>query len=515
MLLVNPPCARTTEPPPGIACLAGSLRGRLPGVRCVDLAAEGLERLLCVPVAVEGRRSAGAVARRERAAAALRDPAAYGNPGRYRRAVSDLTIALEAASEPSGARVGLADYHDDVLSPLSRGDLIASARGWERNVFADTFMDAVRRELPGPGTETVGISLNYLSQALCAFALAGCIRSQRPEARVVMGGGLVSSWLASGALVPGDSFDGFLDVLVGGPGEGPMARLLGLEAVDGPGVPDFGNFAGCRYLAPVPVIPFGFSRGCAWKRCTFCPEAAEGRPYLAMPVDDAMAALRRLAERHDPGLFHFTDSEVAPRYLRALGDAGLGVPWYGFARFTPELEDPAFCMRLAASGCVMLQLGLESGDQYVLDRTGKGTNLAGIDASLTNLRDAGIGVFLYVLFGTPQEDRDAALRTRDYLASRSPSFDFLNIALFNMPVSGAEARVHGGRAFYGGDLSLYCDFEHPAGWNRKAVRDFIRREVESEPSIASILRATPAVFSSNHAPFFVGRRFLAAATHLD
>ena len=45
-----------------------------------------------------------------------------------------------------------------------------------------------------------------------------------------------------------------------------------------------------------------------------------------------------------------------------------GAPWYGFVRVTRRLADEDFCRALKLSGCVMLKLGLESGDQGVLTR---------------------------------------------------------------------------------------------------------------------------------------------------
>ena len=180
-----------------------------------------------------------------------------------------------------------------------------------------------------------------------------------------------------------------------------------------------------------------------------------------------------------------------------------GSPWYGFARFSPLLTDPDFCRRLAASGCVMLQLGLESADQQVLDALGKGTRLDQIDRALRNLAEAGIGVFLYVLFGTPAETRDAARRTRDFVASHADRIDFLNVALFNLPAASAEAPRLATRAFYEGDLSLYREFAHPSGWNRDVVRAFVADEFDADPAIKAILASNPPVFTSNHAPFFL------------
>ena len=61
--------------------------------------------------------------------------------------------------------------------------------------------------------------------------------------------------------------------------------------------------------------------------------------------------------------------------MKRLADHPPGVPWYGFVRITRHLTDLDFCMALKRSGCVMLKLGLESGDQRVLDGLQKGINL--------------------------------------------------------------------------------------------------------------------------------------------
>ena len=151
----------------------------------------------------------------------------------------------------------------------------------------------------------------------------------------------------------------------------------------------------------------------------------------------------------------------------------------------------------------MLQLGLESADQSVLDSLGKGTRLDEIDAILVNLKEAGIATYIYVLFGTPAERRKSALATRDFLESRSDRIGFINAAIFNMPRSGEEAERYRSGSFYDGDLSLYCSFRHPAGWDRSEVRSFLARDFGASPPIRSILVRTPPIFTSNHAVFFV------------
>jgi hypothetical protein len=503
MLLIYPPAVRSTEPPLGIARLAGFLGQNGLPARCLDLCREGLDYLLGLDLDARDTWTRGALRRRDRNRALLRDPATYAAPDRYRRAVHDLNRSLKAASEPCGVEASLADYRDASRSPLRRADLLAAAAAHETNVFFPLFRARIAEALAAFPARAIGLSVNYLSQALCAFAIAGFVRQVRPDLRVLLGGSLITSWVAQGSLAADERFGGLVDAILPGRGEDGILALLGAPHRARTAAPDFQDLAALDYLAPARILPYNFSTGCPWKRCSFCPEKAEGSPYVGTRVGTALQEVGALVARHAPGLLHFTDTEVAPLYLRALADSPPGVPWYGFARFSPLLTDADFCRRLAASGCAMLQLGLESADQGVLDALGKGTRLDQIDRAIQNLAESRIGVFLYILFGTPAEHREAALRTRDFVASRADRIDFLNVALFNLPVASPEARRLDTRAFYEGDLALYRDFVHPHGWNRDAVRAFVAEEFETDPAIQAILARNPPVFTSNHAPFFL------------
>jgi hypothetical protein len=544
MLLIYPPAARSSEAPLGIARLSAFLKARGREARLLDLNQEALEYLLALeppPGLVAGSSGAaglwtkGALKRRPAALAALREPGTYrlppdGQPAsRYDRAVLDLNRALKALSAPYGAEAGLANYAETGRSPLRGADLLAAASSFEDSVYYPLFSRRIDEELSAladyasdTGLQpTVGLSLNYLSQALPAFAMLGYLKRRHPRTRRVLGGALISSWIAQGALRADERFGGLADELIPGRGEDALARLFGLEGERPPSLsaggasarsaqraaqaecPDFDGLMDLVYLAPRRILPYAFSSGCPWRRCSFCPETAEAADYVGLNARRAMEQLASLAARYKPDLLHFCDNEISPLYLRALAEGGPGANWYGFARFSPALLDRNFCAALAASGCVMLQLGLESGDQAVLDALNKGTRLKDIDVILGNLAAAGIGSYLYVLFGTPSEDEAAAARTARYLRDRAELVAFLNVAVFNLPVSGTEARALGARAFYEGELSLYAEFAHPLGWNRDRVRSFIRKELEAVPAIRSMLKRTPRVFSSNHAPFFL------------
>ena len=510
MLLIYPPVARTTEPPLGIARLAALLRSHGRPVRCVDLCAEGLERLLRTDTSPlvslpDDTWTRLALRRRDRGLELLSGPAGYENFSRYRKTVGDLNRGLGAVSAAvaPGTEVSLADYRDAALSPLRRADLLAAADGCERNPFFFFFKERIDAALSEFPTDAVGLSVNFLSQALTAFAVVGYLARAYPDKRIALGGGLVTSWVAQGRLSAADDFGGRVSAVIPGRGEVELLSFLGLERRSETPAPDFSDFDSVRYFAPGPILPYNFSFGCPWLKCSFCPEKAEGGFYQGMRPAVAMKHIRGLVSRRAPILIHFTDNEIGPAYLRALAQTPPGAPWYGFARFSAELTDPAFCRSLAASGCSMLQLGLESGEQAVLDALQKGTRIEDIRRIIGNLKDAGIGIYAYVLFGTPAEDRRSAEATLDFVASRAGEIDFINVAIFNLPTSSELASRLATRAFYDGDLSLYSEFEHPAGWNRDTVRVFLAKEFETEPRIKPILLRNPPVFTSNHAPFFL------------
>ena len=150
----------------------------------------------------------------------------------------------------------------------------------------------------------------------------------------------------------------------------------------------------------------------------------------------------------------------------------------------------------------MLKLGIESGDQNVLDAMNKGIEIGLTAKALENLKIAGIATYVYLLFGTPAESHAEAGRTLDFVLKHHEGITFLNLAIFNLPTSSSDAEKLETSDFYSGDLSLYKDFIHPKGWHRKDVRIFLERKFKAQPEIKMILQRDPPYFTSNHAPFF-------------
>jgi len=503
ILLIHPPVAKPCEPPAGIARLSAVLTANDVDCRVLDASLEGLLALLGTPVNAPDTWSRRAVGSVSRHLAALRSPSLYsGTPDRYRRAVSDINRVLYLSGDHHGVHLSLSNYIAADLSPVRSRDLIASSRRFKENPFFPYFEERLTACFSDSAPDIIGFSVNFMSQALCAFAMAGFIRNRFPGTRIVFGGGLITSWMH----IPGfsDPFEGIADDLVAGPGERALLSMCGIgdDAVISDTAYDYTGFPVDRYLAPGPILPVSASAGCYWRRCSFCPERSEGagyRPYPPKAVADAIGAR---ADDMRPALVHFLDNALSPRLMEYLIAHPPGPPWYGFVRITRHLAYPDFVRGLKASGCAMLKLGIESGDPRVLRDLHKGIDLAVVSRALRTLKAEGISVYAYLLFGMPAETHESAVKTMEFVSTHADAVDFLNLAVFNLPAYCPEAGTLDTSDFYEGDLSLYREFRHPSGWNRDQVRRFLAREFRSVPALRAIINNDPPFFTSNHAPFF-------------
>ena len=504
MILIYPPVAKPCEPPAGVAILAGALASYGVQHTVIDANLEALQYIIENTGPETNRKHDTWTARSVRTISfnheAIRDLSTYQNIDRYKRAVIDLNHAAEQHANYGGVP-GIANFRHDVLSPVRSDDLLRAAETPEENPYYHYFSRRLLPHVQKGNSQIVGFSLNYLSQALCTFAMIGFLKQQFQGLTIIIGGGLVTSWMSHPDWQ--NPFQGVIDHLVQGPGEGKLLELLGVDTTHREHLlPDYSVFPVNEYLAPGRILPYSASTGCYWNKCSFCPEQAEGNPYTPVPLKIVMSDLHELKEKNKPSLVHLLDNAISPTLLKGLASNPLGVPWYGFARISPLLTDDEFCAALRRSGCVMLKLGLESGDQHVLDRMNKGIDIETASLVLKTLKGAGIATYVYLIFGTPPETLPAARRTLEFVAMHKEEIGFLNMAIFNMPLCSPETGKYETRSFYEGDLSLYTDFVHPHGWNRKEVRLFLEDEFKKNRAVSEILQKDPPLFTSNHAPFF-------------
>jgi len=501
ILLIYPPVAKPSEAPAGVAKLAGSLRGH--GVDCVavDLNLEGLDYILRQECSADDTWSRRALRHVEKNRVAFCEPAAYKNFDRYKRVVADLNRVVEVVGRTQDLELSLVNYGDKQLSPLRSQDLLSAAEKFSENIYYQFFSERLTGLVETCNPSFIGFSLNYLSQSICTFAMIGFCRQYFPELPIVVGGGLVTSWVSRPDWK--NPFAGLIDHLIAGPGAEKLLLLMGHESRKYESfAPDYSDFSELKYLAPGRILPYAASSGCYWNRCSFCPEKAEGSRYCQVKPEVVSNELEQLCTESRYDLIHFLDNAMSPALLRRLAATPPPINWYGFTRIENDLLDPDFCLALRRAGCVMLKLGIESGSAEVLVAMTKGITLRDVARVLENLKQAGIATYIYLLFGTPDETLAEARQTLEFTAAHQHEISFLNLAIFNLPLYSTESKGLEIHDFYAGDLSLYGNFIHPRGWQRQDVRRFLDQEFKRHPQIAPVIRRDPPIFTSNHAPFF-------------
>jgi len=496
VLLVYPPVTKPASPPAGVAYLKSALQSKRFSCRVIDANADGLNWLLQQP---DSHSITSKQTRTLNNLKAVKNSETYADRAFYKQCVTELNRDLYEKSAPYNARVSLTDFKQKPFLPVRSGDLLLAAKQPEQNPFYSYFEKELIPRIRSLNPKLVGFSINFLNQAVCAFTLIGMLRSSW-SCDIVVGGGLITSWMNQPQW--DDPFAGLVDACLPGRGEVALLNYLGSTWPPRQYIkPDFTDFYPDDYFSPYRVLPYTSSHGCYWRKCKFCPEHAEKNAYVPVPHHQVFDDINELVSEYQFEAIHFLDNALSPALLRKIAQRTLPVPWFGYVRFIRLLENEHFCEQLRASGCSMLQLGLESGDQRVLDSMQKGISIGRMRRILENVKNAGIDTFVYVLFGTPYESRDQAERTFQFLVKHSRLIDYINPAIFNLPVFSEDSFNLKTRPFYPGDLSLYVDFEHPAGWDRRHVRQFLKGK-KTHPIIADILRRNPVSFTSNHAPFF-------------
>jgi radical SAM superfamily enzyme YgiQ (UPF0313 family) len=161
------------------------------------------------------------------------------------------------------------------------------------------------------------------------------------------------------------------------------------------------------YLSPNQVFSIYSALGCSYGECTFCGSNRENAPYVPRYVSvlaDEIEALRR-----DAAVSHFNlcDNNFDPKrvasFCRELERRGLtGVYWQCTSRIYRSLDEPLL-RRLRRNGCVMMNVGLESGSDRILTLMKKGYTAADAELMLAAFAAAGMPVHLYCICGFPSE----------------------------------------------------------------------------------------------------------------
>jgi len=183
-----------------------------------------------------------------------------------------------------------------------------------------------------------------------------------------------------------------------------------------------------HYFNPIvsrtPFTTMQTSRGCPG-RCIFCAS-----PYFYGRVERAMSPDRVLAEIEDcialgykEIFFRDENFTTMPDRVSAICDGilsrGLDITWICSTRVTHINLEMVHLMRKA--GCTTLRMGVESGDDEVLKRIGKGTRTDVIRQAFAWARQAGLRTHAHLMIGLPGDTRETLDRTIAFVNDIAPT----------------------------------------------------------------------------------------------
>jgi radical SAM superfamily enzyme YgiQ (UPF0313 family) len=186
--------------------------------------------------------------------------------------------------------------------------------------------------------------------------------------------------------------------------------------------------------------------------------------------------------------------------MKILVKTGLSVTWSGFVRAAPELASDSYVKRLANSGCRMLQIGMETPDQRLLDSMNKGINATLFADIIHNLKQHHIRSYVYMLFGYPGQSISSCEDTLTFLEKTKP--DYLNTAIFRWyPDAPITRQFHQSSSIHSNHTrKLKQDDSNSIA--RPELRRWISTRLQNSVTVRRIIKNTPHHYKSNHAVYF-------------
>jgi len=165
-----------------------------------------------------------------------------------------------------------------------------------------------------------------------------------------------------------------------------------------------------------PMVTILSSRGCPYN-CSYCFKGIVGRTYRQRSPGNIIAELRQVIDQYGIHNFYFIDDlfTINLRRLNILMEQliaeKLDIRWQCLGRV--DRINAEVLRKMYAAGCRRIHYGIESGNQEVLDRIGKGIRLEQVRQAVRWTEEAGIEVKGYFMLGLPGDTEETMQQTID------------------------------------------------------------------------------------------------------
>jgi len=173
-----------------------------------------------------------------------------------------------------------------------------------------------------------------------------------------------------------------------------------------------------------PTVQLRTARSCAFN-CAFCRYPAVGGALKLNSVDVIERDLLQLKDSGVRSVVFIDDTFNVPlprfkQLCRSMIKHNLGLDWYSYFRCSNS-DAEAFDL-MAEAGCKGVFLGIESGDQSILNNMNKHADLDKYRVGISSLTERGIATFCSFIVGYPGETEETVRNTIAFIEETSPMF---------------------------------------------------------------------------------------------
>lgn len=168
-----------------------------------------------------------------------------------------------------------------------------------------------------------------------------------------------------------------------------------------------GNY---KYLPGTHIMS---ASGCHWGKCSFCVEQIQHNPYQVREVEDVVQEIEECRKLGFKEVFDdsatFPTGQWLDDFLAMYGRVGNRLPIS--CNFRIQSNGEYRFKDLRNCGFRMLLFGIESANQFTLDKINKGVKVEDIIPTIRKASECGLEPHLAVMFGYPWESEQDAQRT--------------------------------------------------------------------------------------------------------
>jgi radical SAM PhpK family P-methyltransferase len=223
-----------------------------------------------------------------------------------------------------------------------------------------------------------------------------------------------------------------------------------------------------------PSVYMRTARSCPFS-CAFCNYPTMAGKHVLASEDPLIGEMRYLHERGVRSILFVDDTfnVPLPRFkslLRKMIEAKFHFRWVSFFRCS-NADDEAFEL-MKQSGCLGVFLGIESGDQGILNAMRKSAKLERYRYGISRLNELDIATFGAFIVGYPSETDESARNTLEFIQSTRPTFFTPQIYYHDV-----RSPVHAQAQEYGLKSSGYSwshrgmDWKTASSWVLRMIRD--------------------------------------------